>query len=661
MSTVYLRTIFNQYRASGRKVIEITTLMLILLISQTGEADTDIYVSPEADTRLTPSNSEAISATIITLKNRPYNNRLYSLDEAIKLLQGKALRDASGARIDTINIHLAPGRYSQKNAIILNASCSGSRSRPVNIMGPSDASAVISGTQIIKKFSPISDQRIFERLPESARSHVLQADLPGNGISDFGEWKHRGWYNPIRPMSLELYFKGQPMTMARWPNVGYARILTTPDGKDGLVFTIAGENAKKWAGDPYLLAMGYWSKNWSDETIPVTAVDSLYGTIKLSPPSPKFGMKAGQPVFIQHALSELDQPGEWYLDRGAGQLYLWPPTKVGAGDVEVSVANNLLVIDGANHINISGITLEGARGDGLTIRNAHHVAIRQARIRNMGNRAAVIGGKDNGLSNVLIENINEGGVTLEGGDRKTLYPGGLYVENSTLRRFNMLSRTVHPAVRINGVGNRVSGNTIHDAPHSAIMFLGNDHVISNNDIYDVCLETGDAGAIYTGRDWTARGTIISDNRLHDIPSNVDKGGTVGIYLDDQASGITVRNNQINGMNLGIQIGGGRDNLVEGNTLSNQATAAIHLDARGTSWQKKQTDDPTWTLRTRLKDVPYDSPIYRERYSNLAEILNDEPGTPKYNILRNNRISGTQAMRILDRAGRFLGSERSGAQ
>ena len=642
-------------------LLSLLTLVSMLLAAQSPKAEINIYVVPVIEVQHTATNSTVSMTTTKTSNKQFANNKLHSLAEAIDLVNGKALRDATGQRFHTINIYLAPGRYPHTSAINLNAAFSGNRAHPVNIIGPEDASAVISGTQIIKGHKPISDSMISARLPKTARNHVLQADLPGNGIRDFGAWKRRGWYNPITPMSLELYFKRQPAIMARWPNTGYAKILTIPDGKDGLVFSIAGADGKKWAGEPYLLSTGYWSKHWSDETIPVDAVDPNYGTIKLNPPSPKFGMKTGQPVFMQHALSELDQPGEWYLDRGTGQLYFWPPSQIGAEDVEVSIANNLLVIDGANHINISGITLEGARGDGLIIRNANDVKVSNATIRNIGNRAAVIGGKDNGLSNVVIENINEGGIILDGGDRRNLTPGGLYVENSTIRRFNLITRTVRPAVRINGVGNRVSGNTIYDAPHSAIMFLGNDHVIANNHIFDVCKETGDAGAIYTGRDWTAQGTIISDNRLHSIPANMDKGGTVGIYLDDQASGITVRNNQIDGMNLGVQIGGGRNNLIEGNILSNQATAAIHLDARGTTWQKEHTDDPTWTLRTRLKDIPYASPIYRKKYPNLAQILDDEPGAPKYNIIRNNRITGTKTLRIQDRADSYLGTKVPGAQ
>ena len=59
-----------------------------------------------------------------------------------------------------------------------------------------------------------------------------------------------------------------------------------------------------------------------------------------------------------------------------------------------------------------------------------------------------------------------------------------------------------PAIELQGVGNRADHNLIHDAPHWAISFGGNEHVMELNEIYDVCQETGDVGVFYTGRDWT---------------------------------------------------------------------------------------------------------------------------------------------------------------
>ena len=50
-------------------------------------------------------------------------------------------------------------------------------------------------------------------------------------------------------------------------------------------------------------------------------------------------------------------------------------------------------------------------------------------------------------------------------------------------------------VSIQGVGNRAAHNLIHNAPHNAIIFGGNDHVIEFNEIHDVVLESDDQGGV----------------------------------------------------------------------------------------------------------------------------------------------------------------------
>lgn len=594
--------------------------------AQTAWAQLIIHVSPSAD----PQTSSA------DLKNNP--NTSVILTQALAVLKDPALRDAKGILKESITIHLDAGTYHLGETLNIDAASSGSAEHPVTIEGPKDASAIISGGRTVSGFSSVTDRAVLARLPEAARSHVLQADLAKQGISDYGKQARHGWGGANVPTALEVSYRNQPMTLARWPNQGFTKIATTPDGEKGFTFTVQGANLAGWKDEPDLLATGYWDNNNSDATIPIKAIDLATQRITLTEPAPPYGLKIGQPVFFQNALAELDQPGEWYLDKAKGVLYFWPPQPLHDNEVEVSMLEKLLVIDKASYIGISRITFQSARGDAVTVKGGQHVTIANSIIRNIGNRAAVISGQDNGLTDMLIEDIGEGGVVLAGGDRQTLTPANLYVQRSTIRRFARVSRTLQPGILLNGVGNRAVGNKISDAPHTAILFTGNDHLISHNDIFDVCKETGDAGAIYTGRDWTARGTVISDNHIHDIAPNVAMSGTIGVYLDDQTSGITVKGNLFERVNLAVLIGGGRDNLIEDNKFIDTATA-IHLDARG----KAAIDDPT--LRKRLAAVPYNQTPYKERYPHLANILEDDPGAPKYNIARRNYYVGNVTLNI----------------
>jgi hypothetical protein len=566
------------------------------------------------------------------------------LTQALTILKDPSLRDAKGILKESITIHLDAGTYHLGETINIDAASSGDAEHPVTIEGPKDSSAIISGGRAVNGFTPVTDRAVLARLPEAARSHVLQADLAKQGISDYGKQARHGIGNFNVPTALEVSYRNQPMTLARWPNRGFAKIDTLPDGEKGLSFIVKDANLKAWRDEPDLIATGYWFQNWADTTIPIKAMDLATQRITLTEPAPTYGLKIGQSVFFQNILAELDQPGEWYLDKAHGLIYFWPPESLKVNEVEVSMLEKLLVIDKSSYIRISGITFQSARGDAITVRGGQHVSIANSVIRNIGNRGAVVSGQDNGLTDMLIENIGEGGIVLAGGDRQTLTPANLYVERSTIRRFARVSRAYQPAIVLYGVGNRATGNKISDAPHTAIMFVGNDHLISHNEIFDVCKETGDAGAIYMGRDWTARGTVISDNHIHDIAPNVAMGSTKGVYLDDQASGITVRSNLFERVNEAVFIGGGRDNLVEDNKFIDTATA-IHLDARGKTWEKAMVEDKNGQLQKGLRSVPYNQTPYKDRYPHLANILEDEPGAPKYNVYRRNQVIGNARLDI----------------
>ena len=101
---------------------------------------------------------------------------------------------------------------------------------------------------------------------------------------------------------------------------------------------------------------------------------------------------------------------------------------------------------------------------------------------------------------------------------------------------------------------RFAHNLIHDAPHNAILFWGNDFLIENNEIYRVCLETGDAGAIYTGRDYTYRGNVIRRNFIHHM-GGVGMG-TMAIYMDDCVSGTHIAENTLWRCQTAVVLGGG---------------------------------------------------------------------------------------------------------
>jgi hypothetical protein len=185
-------------------------------------------------------------------------------------------------------------------------------------------------------------------------------------------------------------------------------------------------------------------------------------------------------------------------------------------------------------------------------------------------------------------------------------------------------------VRLYGVGHRIAHNLIHHAPHQAIGFDGNDHIIEFNEIHDVVLESSDAGALYTGRDWTFRGTVIRYNFIHDIPHRPGFGAKV-VYLDDCAGGAKIFGNVFYKTKESVFIGGGRDNSVENNIFV-ECEQPIHLDTRGLTWDHFRPDGPMYEplKRFRITEPPWSS-----KYPRLARILEEHPQAPLGNVARNN--------------------------
>src|SRR5262249_47582528 len=138
------------------------------------------------------------------------------------------------------------------------------------------------------------------------------------------------------------------------------------------------------------------------------------------------------------------------------------------------------------------------------------------------------------------------GVVVSGGDRPSLTRGDDFVENSHIHDYGRWDWMYKAGVTMSGVGNHVTHNKIHDAPHNGVLFFGtNDADVSFNEISNVCSITADAGAIYSGRDWGARGDKVDANYVHDLSSSLTGLFSVsiaGIYLDDCLSGVEVKGN-----------------------------------------------------------------------------------------------------------------------
>ena len=550
----------------------------------------------------------------------------------------RAIKKAhGGVPADGIDMALRGGVYLVTEPLELTAEDSGRQGAPVVFRSHPGETVRIVGGKEVRHFVAVGDPRVLARLDAAARGKVYRADLKALGITDFGQLTRRGFGEPSRPAHMELFFDDRPMTLARWPNEGYARIAGLPDGQNARRFQYDGDRPKRWTREPDAWLYGYWYHDWADTYIKVESIDTAKRIITMTDKH-GYGLRKGNRWHVLNVLAELDAPGEYYVDRQAGVLYFWPPAPIGSAKALVSVADTLITMKGVSHVVLRGLVLEACRGTAVRIDGGSHNQVVGCTIRNTGNRAVIVRGTEHALLGCDIYETGEGGIALAGGDRRTLTPARLLAENNHIHHFSRWCHTYRPAVAVSGCGNIVRNNLLHHGPHNAIQLSGNDHTIEYNEVHSVCYDTGDVGAFYMGRDWTARGTVIRHNYWHHI-QGPGQHGAMGVYLDDQASGIQIVGNLFHRVTRAVFIGGGCDNLVENNIFVD-CTPSVHIDARGLGWQKKATDDPKGTLRSRLAAMPYANDLWSKRYPNLVGILTDDPGTPKRNrIVRNISTGG----------------------
>ena len=533
-------------------------------------------------------------------------------------------------------VWLREGVYELTKPFMLTEQDSASPDGPVVYRACKGETVRIVGGRRTTGWKSVTDAEISDRLVPDARQQVLQVDLKSAGIEDYGTVKGGG---------LELFFNDKPMTPARWPNEGFVKIagLVEPDtvnvrGRKGSKtgrFMYPGDRPKRWTQENDIWVHGYWFWDWSDERHKVESIDIEKRIISVAPPFHRYGYRVSQWFYAMNILAELDTPGEWYLDRETGVLYFWPPTPIEKGHAAVSVSNTLINLTAVSNVTIQGVILEACRGTAVVMSDCTHTKIAGCVLRNLGGRAVrVEEGKNNSVVACDIYATGGGGISLQGGDRPSLTPGDHVAENNHIHHYGRWARMYTPAISLAGVGNRATHNLIHDAPHMAIGFGGNDHVIEFNEIHNVCLESNDAGAIYAGRDWTMRGTVIRHNYLHDI-TGFEGRGCVGVYLDDMFCGTEIYGNIFRRVTRAAFIGGGRDCRVENNIFVD-CRPALHIDARAMSWAGYHVDT---TMTERLKAMPYKSKLWAKRYPRLTSILDDEPTAPRGNVVARNLCSG----------------------
>lgn len=546
-----------------------------------------------------------------------------------------------------ITVELRGGVYELSQPFELRSEDSGTEKSPILYRSRKNETVRIIGGRVVTGWKQVVDLAVLNRLDESARAQVWQADLRALGISDL-EGIGRAEVYQSDP-GLELFFQDKPMTLSRYPNSGYMHNagvfdatgpqksgdISSPDGK----FICDDPRLARWVGGKDIWLHGFWVWDWADQRIQLGSVNPETHTLSFIPKTAgTYTVRPGQWFYAENVLPELDSPGEWYLDRATSILYFWPPASLSSGKTMVSIVRDLFRFNDVSNITLHGLTIEDGRGSGIVVKGGRNIRVEACTIRNMGNWAVrVAGGAHHGVVGCDLYQTGQGGIHLEGGDRKTLSFAGHYADNNYIHHTSRWDPVYQQGIALYGVGNSATHNLISYVPHIAIGFSGNEQTIEYNEIHTAVFQSNDAGAVYTSppdETWSMRGHKIRFNYLHDIHGFKNKG-CFGVYLDDCFSSADISGNIFYDVATPILIGGGRDNRMTNNMFIH-CGKAFSIDARGLGWAKGVGGFAT----KELIDLNYKQPPWSVRYPELLTLLEDEPLAPKGNVMARNICWGS---------------------
>lgn len=525
----------------------------------------------------------------------------------------------------------------------------------LTIKAASGASVTLTGAAKLdaSKFQKVTDSEILDRIVDkTAKEKLMALDLKALGITDFGSLHMSGFGYGDTPMNPQLIVNGKRQTLARYPDDDYlyvsrvvepgANLRPKPDEVpvedykgQGIKIRVSDSRLSKWTKADDLWIFGFFMYDWAEANLSAKIDFENENTISTEYPS-YYSVTEDRRFYFYNLLEEISVPGEWYLDRNTGILYVYPESEFKASDdVEfITYDKPFITVKNAENIKISGINFEKSLDMGIKIDGSKNVTVSGCSFNEISSTAInSLTSYETKIDRCAFTEVGYRAVCLESGDRKTLTPGKSEITNCTVKGFARQRPTNSPAFWVRGVGNKVAHNEINDGPYIAIWFGGNDHVIEYNEISEVCKDTADVGAIYAGRDWSSRGNEVRYNYIHDIKIiNTTTGMKVqAIYLDDQFSSANVHGNIIKNVPSVALYGGGRYNTFVNNIVID-AKEPFVFDERGT---KEGECGEGSEIRNRLKSFPYNTGIWKEKYPELENILNDDPELPKYNTIKGN--------------------------
>lgn len=419
----------------------------------------------------------------------------------------------------------------------------------------------------------------------------------------------------------QIFVNKQMQFEARWPNSAVLDPInaTFATVGSGSATTIKDENLTQPAG--YWVGKTVWCVSGTGyKSFKSTITGSNPGSITFDPIG--IAAAAGNSYYITGDLKDLDSAGEWYYDSGAGRLYLWAPGGVNPNTLTVEAKKRTYAFDlsSRSYINITGINIfassikmSGSNSCKVSDMTAEYIS-HDSDVTNQYSTGIFMSGTNNELRNSTLTYSSGNLVSIQGTGNKVI--------NNLIHEADYSAADI-PAIYLLGSNHLISHNTVYNAGRHLIFMPTQNSRIQYNDLYNAGKLTKDCGILYEFA-WDGQGTVIHHNYIHDNLAKNYSG--TGIYLDNGSKDYIVHHNVVWGNYTGIRLNTPSNfNLIYNNTTYSNG----NIGYWGSSFQ---------------------SDMYGDRiFNNIFTTAFALPGT---HIEGNNITSGTNPMFVNPTADNF---------
>ena len=564
------------------------SLLLIATLSTNASAE------PTADFYVSPKGSDAWSGTLAAPNEQQSDGPFATLTRA-----RDAVRQLGKNPSGNVVVLIRGGTYRLEKTVVFGRLDSGQGDSTITYAAYPGETPVFSSGQNINGLKPVKSE--LPGLPKEAVGKVLVADVSSQFrvLFDAEGLLPRARSQGFIPLEggsrNELRFPTG--RLKNWSNVEDVEVVVRPH--------------HAWIVNILPL------KSVDEQRqIARTSIDATYAM------NPLHFLKTTESCWVENALEELDEPGEWVLNSKEGKLYLWPrndsavlaPQLIELIRIEGEVDKDGPKDKPVRNLRFRGLTfMHGDRYQIATddaglqhdwdmhdksnalvrLRGTENCTIEQCRFAHSGSGAIRLDlhGQNNTLSGNIIEHIGGTGILLcgYGPGTKDVNRKNLVVNNHIHHTGRIYSHS--PGIMIWQSGeNRVANNLVHHTPYTGIIISGcmTDFFHKRGRELGRTIRRHEIGSLpkrVTRNDVNqflhTRNNMIEQNEIHHAMEMLGDGN--GIYIRGAGNGNVIRRNYIHHlvapmiMQAAIRTDGGqRDTLIAENLIYKCTSQGIIL-------------------------------------------------------------------------------------